>query len=288
MTGADAEQYQYAIITTVLKELPMPIIHHHAEIRLLVAVRGHPFDRNQFAAVFDGMEGVSATMVDQPAAALLMNPEGMAEFDALVLYDMPGLDFEHLTDKPGYIEPTNALKNGFKALLQQGKGVLSLHHALAGWPTWDEYGDWLGGRFKYRKGTVHDQDVLDSGYAHHVKFNAQNCAPDHPVMKGVPSSFPMCDELYLAEIFEDDVTPLLRSDHQFTRENFSSATAALNGKMYDNEGWDHLDGSNLIGWTKQVFESRLVYLQSGDDEQVYSNPHYLKMVKNAVHWITHK
>jgi hypothetical protein len=36
----------------------------------LVAVRGHPFDRTAFDAMFQAMEGVSATMVDQPAAAV--------------------------------------------------------------------------------------------------------------------------------------------------------------------------------------------------------------------------
>ena len=28
----------------------------------------------------------------------------------------------------------------------------ALHHALAGWPTWGEYHDWLGGQFFYHPG----------------------------------------------------------------------------------------------------------------------------------------
>ena len=66
----------------------MPIIRHHAALQCLVAVRGHPFDRTAFDAMFQAMDGISATMVDQPAAARLMSPEGMAGFDVLVLYDM--------------------------------------------------------------------------------------------------------------------------------------------------------------------------------------------------------
>ena len=54
----------------------MPIIQHRAPLQVLVAVRGHPFDRTAFDAVFQAMDGIAATMVDQPAAALLMNPEG--------------------------------------------------------------------------------------------------------------------------------------------------------------------------------------------------------------------
>lgn len=105
----------------------MPIIRHHAPLRALVAVRGHPFDRTAFDAMFQAMEGISATMVDQPAAALLMTPEGMRDFDALVLYDMPGLDFE-ADGPPAFIDPPPALQVGFRALLEQGKGVLALHH----------------------------------------------------------------------------------------------------------------------------------------------------------------
>jgi type 1 glutamine amidotransferase len=263
----------------------MPIIHHHADINLLVAVRGHPFDRTAFDAMFLAMPGVSATMVDQPAARLLMNPDGMRDFDALVLYDMPGLDFEHPTDKPGYVDPGPSLKAGFEALLDQGKGIVALHHALAGWPTWPAYAEYLGGRFLYRAGPLRGADRLDSGYAHKVAYEAQNVAPDHPVMAGVPATFPMVDELYLAEIFEDDVTPLLRSSHDFVAANFYSATAALNGRMYDNEGWDHPAGSNLIGWCKRAINSPLVYLQSGDAPAAYDNPAYRTMLRNAIEWV---
>ncbi|WP_321390498.1 ThuA domain-containing protein [Emcibacter sp.] len=264
----------------------MPIIHYHAEIRLLVSVRGHPFDRTAFDAIFQDMEGVSATMVDQPAAARLMNLEDMQDFDALVLYDMPGLDFEDPLKKPGFVDPDPALVKGFEALLQEGKGIVALHHSLAGWPTWPEYGDWLGGRFLYRQDVVHGKRTLDSGYAHDVDYVARNVAPDHPVMRDIPESFPICDELYLAEIFEPDVTPLLRSGHDFIAENFYSATAALNERMYDNENWVHPPGSDLIGWAKKALNSRLVYLQPGDSSKAYENPHYRKILRNAIDWVT--
>jgi hypothetical protein len=79
----------------------MPIIDHHAPIRVMAAVRGHPFDRTAFATLFDGMAGVSVTFVDQPAAALLMRPELADAFDVLLLYDMPGIDFSGPIQGPG-------------------------------------------------------------------------------------------------------------------------------------------------------------------------------------------
>ena len=141
----------------------MPIINHRAPLQCLVAVRGHPFDRTACDAVFQAMDGISATMVDQPAAARLMNPDGMRGFDVLVLYDMPGLDFEAPENAPLYREPEPALKEGFRALLEQGTGIVALHHALAGWPTWSEYHEWLGGQFLYHPGEVRGHAVPDSG-----------------------------------------------------------------------------------------------------------------------------
>ncbi|MGN6499787.1 MAG: ThuA domain-containing protein [Tsuneonella sp.] len=265
----------------------MPTIDYHATINCLVAVRGHPFDRTAFAAVFEGMEGITATMVDQPAAAKLMNPDGMAGFDVLVLYDMPGLDFAAAENPPAYVDPPEGLAEGLAGLFAQGKGVVALHHAIAGWPAWPQYGEWLGGRFLYHPGEVRGQARPDSGYAHDVAYEAEVLA-EHPVTAGLPRRFAMCDEPYLSNVFAEDVTPLLRADTAFDREHFFSAELAVRGQMYAREGWDHPPGSDLIGWTRQVDRSRLVYLQPGDSEATYTNPHYRRLVENAIRWVAEK
>jgi type 1 glutamine amidotransferase len=261
----------------------MPVIDYHAELRVLVAVRGHPFDRTAFAALFDGMAGITATMVDQPAAALLMNPTGMPDFDALVLYDMPGLDFA-TPDPPGFVAPDPVVMAGFEALLESGKGIVALHHALAGWPAWPGFAEHLGGRFLYRPDTVRGIERLDSGYRHDVEYEAV-VVGEHPVTAGLPPRFAMLDELYLAEIFDDSVTPLLRADTRFARDDFWSASHAVAGRMFCRDEWDHPTGSNLIGWTKQAINSRLVYLQPGDGPATYTNPQYRRLVENAIRWV---
>lgn len=169
--------------------------------------------------MFQEMPGISATMVNQLTAAQLMNPKAMRENDALVLYDLPGLDFSG-TDSPLVMfEPDPARKSGFLTLLDQRKGVVALHHALAGWPTWDEYGGWLGGRFLHQPRPVRGVSCLNSGYRNDVEYQVE-IAVDHPVKANLPPCFAMTDELYLAEIFEADVTPLLRSSDTFNRDHF--------------------------------------------------------------------
>lgn len=262
----------------------MPVIDYQAPLKCLAAVRGHPFDRNGFAELFDGMEGISVTMVDQPAAAQLTSPEGMSDFDVLILYDMPGLDFAAADNPPAYIDPPPGLREGVARLTRQGKGILALHHALAGWPSWPEYGEMLGGRFFYHPGRWQGRNVPDSGYAHDVKYTATVVA-DHPVTTGVSKDFAITDEPYLAQIDEAAVTPLLRSDVRYDRDHFFSAELAVRGKMYDREGWDHPPGSNLIGWTRMIDRSHLVYLQPGDSPAVFQNPDYRLLVENAIRWL---
>ncbi len=262
----------------------MPTVRYHEPLNVMVAARGHPYERDPFMAIFDTLPGIACTLVEQPLAARLMNPVGMAGLDALVLYDMPGIDFSAESERPGYIDPGEAFKDGFLRLLDQGIGVVALHHAIAGWPAWPEYAELLGGRFLYRPGELRGASRPDSGYRHDVVHTLSAVGREHPVLAGVPDRFTLTDELYLSEVFEDSVTPLLRSDHAFTRDNFYSASLAISGRLYSNEGWRHEDGSSLVGWVKRARNSPLVYLQPGDGPATYADPNYRRLVENAIRW----
>tara|TARA_B100000678_G_scaffold161768_2_gene135198 strand:+ start:859 stop:1644 length:786 start_codon:yes stop_codon:yes gene_type:complete len=253
---------------------------------VLAAVRGHRFDRTSFDRLFEDMADISVTVVDQPAAALLMTPDALAHFDAVLLYDMPGMDFHvPAEDRPRDVLPSEEFKTGFKAMLEAGIGVVALHHALAGWPAWPEYAELLGGRFLFRAREILGQKIEASGYAHDTSYRAQVVAPNHPVTQGLPAHFEVTDELYLIPVDECGVEPLLRCDHEFTRDNFWSASAAMDGKLRDRTDWHPGEGSNLIGWTKRALSSPLVYLQPGDGPSAYDNPHIRRLVENAIRWV---
>jgi hypothetical protein len=236
----------------------MPTIRYGEPLNVLVAAKGHPYLRDPFMAIFDQIPGIACTLVEQPAVQRLMNPHAMAGFDALVLYDMPGIDFAR---GAAPVEPDPAFKAGLLALLDEGKGVVALHHAIAGWPAWPDYAEMLGGRFLYRPGELRGVSLPDSGYHHDVTHEVIVTDTDHPVQ------------------------PLLRSSAAFTRDHFYSASQAIAGKMFSNEGWAHDDGSDLIGWTKRARNSPLVYLQPGDGPDTYADPNYRRLIENAIRWV---
>ena len=261
----------------------MSIIDYNSPTNILVSVKGHPYPRDDFFDVFESMEGIAYTAVEQPASQVFLTPEHAGLFDGAVLYDMPGIDFS--SQPPRLVAPPESLQRGLPALLERGFGLVFLHHAVAGWPLWPEYGEIVGGRFLYRPGTVRGQPCPDSGYRHAVAHNIR-VLQDHPVTDGVERNFPLTDELYLYEVFDDSVIPLLDSDYTFDREHFYSAELAVTGRLYSNEGWEHPPGSSLVGWVKHYRNSPVVYLQPGDGSEAYRDPNFRRLLNNAVRWVT--
>ena len=262
----------------------MSFIRYGAETNVLLVTKGHPFDRDAFAAIFESFAEVATTTVEQPAAQRLLEPAAASPYDAIVFYDMPGIEF-----RPGapplFHPPPPELVDGFHQLLDAGKGLVFLHHAIAGWPAWPEYADIVGGRFLYQPGELRGELLPDSGYRHDVRHRVRVVHPSHPVCAGLDASFEIVDELYLFRAFEDRVEPLLRSDYPFVDEHFHSAANAIEGRFGSREGWSHPPGTDLIGWTHRYRSSRIVYLACGDGPSAYASPELRRLIRNAIAFV---
>jgi type 1 glutamine amidotransferase len=259
-------------------------LRYDAQLNVLVVTKGHPFERDAFFAVFDAWSDVACTAVEQPAAQAFFTPAAAAPYDAFLLYDMPGIEFRR--DAPPILHPPPpALVTGLRRLLDAGQGFVFVHHAIAGWPAWDEYAELMGGRFLYAPASLRGRQRPDSGYRHGVTHNVSVVESGHPVVEGLGDGFEIEDELYLFEVFEDDVLPLLRSDYAFVEGNFFSAALAVRGQMFSREGWSHEAGSNLVAWARRVGASPIVYLACGDGPAAYQNAGFRRLLENAVRWV---
>ena len=257
-------------------------------IRVAVITKGHPFEAKPFFAVFDAIArspgGIEWTHVEHPDALELVRPERAAEFDVFVMYDMPGITFTGEDPPAEFPDPPDGYPEAFGALLDAGKPMVFLHHAVAGWPAWEEYAHIVGGRFHYQPASLGGVDYPDSGYRHDVTHTVEVLDPEHPICDGLATTFEITDELYLFPVFTDEVTPLMRSRHTFVDTEFYSADRAIRGERDANDGWSHPPGSDLVAWTKTVGASPIAYIQFGDGPQTYADPNYRRVITNAIHW----
>jgi hypothetical protein len=256
--------------------------------QILVITGGHPFDGPDLFSMLDQVvydeKGFGWTHVEHPAAlAFIEHPELASRFDAFFFYDVPGQEYR----MPGGAilhEPSAAYKKGLETLLEEGKPMLFMHHAFVGWPKWPRYADIIGGCFMGTPGELRGKPVHAGGYRFDVTHTLYPVT-SHPVTKGLEDGFELTDQLYLSEVFEDEVIPLMRSSYAATAENFYSATLAMQGKMDSNEGWTRPPGSNLMVWARREKRSPIVYMQCGDGRSAYENRGFRKLFGNAVGWL---
>jgi type 1 glutamine amidotransferase len=262
----------------------MDVINYSASRRLLTIARGHPYERDAFHALFEGLDEYDVNHVEQPVAQQLLGPATASEFDAILCYDMPGVDFTS-ENAPQLVAPSDQFKQNYLDMLQAGVGMVLMHHSIAAWPAWPEYAEIVGGRFHYRPASLRGEQWPDSGYRHQVS-HVLSKVTEHPVTAGLPDTFEMTDELYLCPSFDADVIPLLRSNYDYVESNFYSSARAVAGEMFSQEGWSHPAGTNLVGWVKHYGNSPIVYLQGGDDSVAMGNEHFRQLVHNAVRWVS--
>jgi uncharacterized protein len=252
------------------------------QLRVLVVTAGHSFEAEPFFEMFRADSGIRWENVEQPAAWACFGADQIANWDAIVMYDMPGLSF--VDGETIFVDPPEDFQARFLEMLAAGQGFVFLHHAMSAWPSWPAYADIIGGRFHYRPAELHGTMWPDSGYHFEVTHHVSVIDPDHPICQGVEQNFELTDELYLVPIFEDKVVPLLRTDAPMTADHFFSAALAIKKRYNDRSGWTHPPASSLLGWVKTAGRSPVAYLQPGHGPSAYANANYRKLVANAIRW----
>ncbi len=250
-------------------------------IQALLVTKGHDFEREPFFQMIDALSAfnqdtfINWTHVEQPAAQALFHPERAADFDVIVCYDMPGVIFTGDDSRFAFYDPLEDYKRDFQALVEAGKGFVFLHHAAGGWPTWDWYGELIGGKFHLVPGTYGGKSYPGSGYRFRVPQKVTVLEQDHPITQGLDATFDFREEAYLFPVLEDDVVPLLQSDFDFVAAKFPYGGVDFR---------QHPQGSNYLGWVRASGKSPIAYLQPSHESLGYADDNYRKLVANAVKW----
>ena len=229
--------------------------------RLLAITGGHRFDQGAMTALLDDVcrrLDWEHAHEEQPSAQRWLQPEHAGRWDAILMHDIPGLVLARGRE-PEPVAPSDEVRRGVIDLLAAGQGIVATHHALAGWPTWDDWADVLGGRFLYVPGSLHGEQVPASGYRM-GPYRVDVAAPSHPVCAGI-EPFELDDELYLCPVFEDRVTALLTTSADTSAESMiDTYREVVDGERVAAPAQR---GSRLVAWTHQVGASRIVYVLPG-------------------------
>jgi len=252
-------------------------------LRVLSVTGGHRVDLDAFAQMLTALGAERGWVIAhavQPAAQGWLDPAPAGSFDAVLCHDLPGLDLRR-GSVPTPVGPSPETARAVLELLEAGQGIVFLHHALAGWPGWPGWAEVLGGRYHYAPAELRGRPWPDSGFRY-AEYTARVADPTHPVCSGV-TDFALRDELYCCPVFEDDVVALLRADA--ADEPFRETLHEVLGTPRPGSPWEHPPASDLIGWAKTAGRSPVVYLQPGDGPETFADPHFRRLLGNAIEWV---
>lgn len=234
----------------------------------------------------ESLPDTESELIEWPAAGGIFTPDGadqlMSKYDVLALYDMPGIQFVR-GETPQFVDPSSDVIASWSRLTDKGMPVLSMHHSIASWPTWEGFAEIVKGRFHYVPARLRGVEHPDSGYAMKVRQMFTVADSGHPVCAGLPATFELTDETYQCPVFDDEVHVLITTDAPRDDSFHRSALAAV--RREENPQWKHAPTSSAVAWTHTVGRSTLVYLQPGDGPEAFDNPTYRKLITNSLGWL---
>jgi len=165
-------------------------------------------------------------------------------YDVIVLYNMS----QRISEKR---------RKNFIDILNKGKGLVVLHHAIGAFDDWGEYEKIIGARYLHKEGVRNGVTYKKSSYKHDVDFRVNVAQKQHPVTHGI-NDFEIHDETYKGCFFQKDNNILLT-----TNESTSDRP---------------------ICWTRKYGNSKVCYIQLGHGPEAYNNENYRALVANAIKW----
>ncbi|MEQ8692070.1 MAG: ThuA domain-containing protein [Pseudomonadales bacterium] len=262
----------------------------NTDINVLIVSKGHDYVHDSFLAMFSEMPGITTTLVEQPAAQVVLQPEHAVVYDVVFFYDMsgiPGIGLTHDGANDTGIPPP-AYVRAIEGLLERGTGLLLVNHVTVGWPLWPLWREIHGSSFMLSAGELHGAQVPGSGYrgghgplpSATIKLIAQG---EHPVLAGLEEGFDITDELYIkTPDYEQNVLPLLRGDYDFVAENFTPPPLA---PPAEQANWTHPPGSDLIVWANACRNAPVVVSDVGDSPLAYDDASYRRLIENSIRWL---
>ncbi|MFC1604883.1 family 16 glycoside hydrolase [Planctomycetota bacterium] len=218
------------------------------ELKVVVVTGGHDFEREPFFKMLDSIEEITYTEAIQKDHSELFEDISGWDYDVIVFYSMT----QQISEKR---------QKNFLKLLDQGVGVVALHHTMCSFQEWPEFKKIIGTKY-YTKDTLEDGVLCKAGsYEHDIDMAIRIKDKQHPITEGL-SNFPIHDEGYKDCWFEHDNYVLLTTDHAAS--------------------------DKTVGWVKRYDKAKICTIQLGHDSKAYENRNYRLLVNRAILWTANR
>jgi hypothetical protein len=207
-------------------------------VRALLITGGHEHE-SEFYSLFDGYNDLRWIQNQPSDTAFKKDLRG--RYDAIIMYDFTR-DLDEIS------------KKNLRDYVENGGGVLVLHHALLSyekWPWW--FQEVSGGRYLLDN----ENGRPPSTYKGEREFFVTP-AGDHPVTAGI-GAFHLWDEAYKGMWTSPKNKPLLMTDNP--------------------------DSDPCIAWVGPCQTARVVCIQLGHGHTAFEHPAYRALVHQAILWV---
>ena len=229
-------------ILIILSVLMNSVSSFSQKTRVLLITGGHKFNKETFYGAFEKMPSIVFDTLKHPGANSIFESPEIEKYDVLVFYDM----WQTISDDQ---------QKAFLSLLEEGKGMVFLHHSLVSYQKWDEFTKIRGGKYYENKD---EKSSKNSGYQHDIWLDIEVLDKNHPVTEGI-DNFSIFDEGYYNIERLPDVHPILGTEHEKC--------------------------APYVAWTNQYKSSRIVYIMLGHGPEAHENKNFQRLVENAVNWV---
>ncbi len=211
-----------------------------APIRIAVVTGGHAFDVPEFYKLFRELPGVDA--YPQHMEHFASCPEEIRDaYDAVVLYGMERGEAPQVG--PHY---AGDAKQALERIIQQGQGIVILHHALLAWEKWEYWDQVIG------------HDERNFRWKPDLELKVEVANNEHPITRGM-ADFDTVDEGYV-----------LHGNHD------GKSTILLTA--------EHDDIMKEVAWARELDKSRVFVLALGDNPTAWGNSGFRDVLKRGLEW----
>jgi type 1 glutamine amidotransferase len=183
--------------------------------------------------------------MSQPGFNQFITSNAMEEYDALIFYDM-------------WQEISETEKDAYIKLLEEGIGMIFLHHSLVSYQHWDEFQQIIGGKYIEQEYST-DPKIKPSSYYEDITLDIKIVNKNHPVTRGI-TDFSILDESYQNIEVLAGINPLLSTIHT--------------------------DCTPVVAWANHYKKSNIIYILLGHGRHAYEDSNYRKLIRNAISWVS--